>query len=54
MTVEELIELLKREDSDAVVRVDVKNKKYSVLDTSSGYLLRAGEEPIGIVVIVCE
>lgn len=54
MTVEELIELLKREDSDAVVRVDVKNKKYSVLDTGSGYLLRPGEEPIGIVEIVCE
>lgn len=27
MTVEELIGLLKREDSDAVVRVDAKNKK---------------------------
>ena len=54
MTVKELIELLKREDSDAVVRVNAKNKKYSVLDTSHGYLSRAGEEPIGIVVIVCE
>lgn len=54
MTVKELIELLKKEDGDAVVRVDAKNKKYSVLDTGLGYLSRPGEEPINTVVIFCE